>query len=106
MKKIKKVKKRPLSIDQQPELFQLPEDTPKVGPEGEQQLAFPKPVAAHPAQPQESIRAPDLDIPPTELSKSNISNAPLGNLALQDSEGINGDVEVEDDDFDYEDAQI
>ena len=34
------------------------------------------------------------------------ANAPLGNLMMQDSEGINADVEVDDDDFDYEDVQI
>ena len=106
VKKVKKAKKRPPSIDQQAELFRLPEDTPKVQPEG-QQPTFPKPLAPNPLQPQENDLAPDLDVPPAERSQSSAkSNAPLGDLALQDSEGINGDVEIEDDDFDYEDAQI
>ena len=59
------------------------------------------------AQPADNSSIPQVSFDPNSADNSAFvenANAPLGNLLMQDSEGFKGDVEVGEDDFDYEDV--
>ena len=58
----------------------------------------------HPVQPQDNSSIPQLEFDPNDPDNSAMGAPALGNLSMQDSEGVKADVEVSDDDFDYDDV--